>query len=210
MSNLLMADEFTKEEWTKYGATFSCNNIYQTWSYGEAHSQGLVYSVSRAILFQGDHPLVMAQFRIARIPLIGIGVATAVWGPLWRNDEDPSSAEDHLSEFLSEVRAEYGVKRGLQIRFDPRSTFSKEQDARLAKIFEQQGFYVNPNIRKYRTIVLDLSLDLDVLHANLHSKWRKELRDSEGEDSKRSSGRLSSYLIAFGEFTTKCGLRKHL
>ena len=123
--------------------------------------------------------MVMAQFRIARIPIIGIGVATAEWGPLWHYDEDPSLAEDHLGEFLSEVRAEYGVKRGLQIRFDPRSTFSKEQDARLAQVFEKNGFKINPQIRKYRTIILDMSLDLDVLHANLHSKWRKELRDSE-------------------------------
>lgn len=179
MGNSFRVDKFTAEEWTKYGATFSCNNIYQTWSYGEAHSVGPLYSVSRAILFRGERPEIMAQFRIARIPVIGIGVATAFWGPLWRYDEDPSSAENHLGEFLSEVRKEYGVKRGLQIRFDSRGTFSKDQDACLTQVFETNGFKINSQIRTYRTIVLDLSLDLDVLHANLDSKWRRELGYSE-------------------------------
>lgn len=175
MNNRFVVDKFTAQEWTTYGKLFTGNNIYQTWSYGEAHSQGWLYSVSRAVLFQGDRPMVMAQFRIAKIPCIGIGIATADWGPLWHYDDNRSSAEDYLSEFLSEVRNEYGVKRGLQVRFDPRSTFIKDQDARLSQIFEQQRFFANPNVRPYRTIILDLEQDLDVLRKNLHGDWRKHL-----------------------------------
>ena len=181
MRNSFRIDDVTAEEWTQYGASFACNNIYQTWSYGEAHSQGLLCSVSRAILFQGERPLVMAQFRIARIPLLGIGTATACWGPLWRYDEDVLSAEEHLGEFLREVKAEYGAKRGLQVRFDPRSTFSVDQDTRLVQVFQLHGFGVNAQTRAYRTIVLDMRLPLNVLHANLDNKWRRELGYSEKE-----------------------------
>jgi lipid II:glycine glycyltransferase (peptidoglycan interpeptide bridge formation enzyme) len=179
MGNYFRVDEFSAEEWTKYGATFSCNNIYQTWAYGAAHSKGMLYSMSRAILFDSNQPVVMAQFRISRIPMFGVGVATANWGPHWRYDDDLSLAEEHLGEFLNKVREEYGTKRGLQIRFDLRSTFSKEKDVCLLQVFEKNGFKINPQIRAYRTFILDLSLDLDVLRANLHSKWRRELGYSE-------------------------------
>ncbi len=179
MSNHFRVDEFTEEEWQKFETTFSCNNIYQSWAYGEAHCSGSLKTISRAVLFDGDRPLVMAQFHVSRIPGIGLGVARTHWGPLWCHEEDPSSAEDHLGEFLSEVTGEYGVKRGLNIRFDPRSTFSKEQDDRLVQIFKQYGFSIDPHVRPYRTIILDLSQDLDLLRANLHSKWRNSLRKSE-------------------------------
>jgi hypothetical protein len=188
MGNHFRVDGFTSEEWQKYGTTFPCYNVHQSWAYGEAHSRGVLKYISRAILFQGDRPVVMAQFRITRIPLIGMGVASALWGPLWRYDEDLSSAEDHLAEFLAEVRNEYGIKQGLHIRFDLRSTYSEEKDTRLAQIFEQQGFHFNPNVRQYRTIILDLSLGLDILHANLDKKWRQELRYSEKAGLKMESG----------------------
>jgi lipid II:glycine glycyltransferase (peptidoglycan interpeptide bridge formation enzyme) len=116
---------------------------------------------------------------MTKIPLIGAGVATALWAPLWRYEEDITSAENHLTQFLSDVREEYCIKRGLQIRFDPRSTYSKDYDERLAQVFTKAGYNINPDVRPYRTIILDLNLDLSQLHANLHSKWRKELRDSE-------------------------------
>jgi lipid II:glycine glycyltransferase (peptidoglycan interpeptide bridge formation enzyme) len=144
--------------------------------------------MSRAILFDGDRPLVMAQFRITKIPLISTGIATASWAPLWRYEDDMTSAENHLAEFLINVRDEYCSKRGLQIRFDPRSTYSKDYDERLEQVFTQAGYNTNPAIRPYRTAILDLNLDLSKLHANLHSKWRKELRDSEKTGIELESG----------------------
>lgn len=179
MNNCFKVDGFDRGEWTTYGKLFAGYNIGQTWGYGEGHCKRPFYGVSRAILFQGDRPLVMAQFRIAKIPGIKIGVATCEWGPLWHFDDDRGTTDAQLSEFLSKAKEEYVKKRGLSIRFDLRSTFAEDQDAHLINVFEKNGFKYDPQTRKYRTFVLDLSLDANELSARLHPEWRRRLKVSE-------------------------------
>jgi lipid II:glycine glycyltransferase (peptidoglycan interpeptide bridge formation enzyme) len=179
MVNRFVVDKFTAEEWSKCGNLLSCNNIYQTWSYGAAHCKKPFYSVSRAILFQGDRPLVMAQFRIAKIPGFRLGFATCQWGPLWPSDEDENITEAFLSEFLTKVIDEYSKKRGLSIRFDLHSTFREDKDAHLTNVFKKNGFKYDSQTRRYRTYILDLSLDCNELRSRFHSEWRRRLRISE-------------------------------
>ena len=118
----------------------------------------------------------MAAFRIKRLPLIGGGVAEVDWGPVFHVDQD--FTED-LTEFLTNVHDVYHREKGLEVRFTPRGTLSVEKIKQLADVMEKCGFRFNPNVRAYRTSILDVSRDLATIRKQLAQKWRNRLNAAE-------------------------------
>jgi hypothetical protein len=196
MKHLLQIDGISREEWTQGCASFACNNLYQEWDCGEAHSVGRFREVSRAALISNGKPVVMAQFQLKRLPVAGIGVAEAHWGPLWHSDLG-MAGESYLIEFLEGIQEEYSVKRGLNLRLEIRGAANKEQNDRIANILTGQGFTLHTNIRNYRTVILDLTQSLDQLRGGLHGKWRNALNKAERAGLEAECGSTAQHYERF-------------
>ena len=196
MKQLLQIDKMSREEWTQGCASFACDNIYQAWDYGEAHNVGSCREVSRAALIYNGKPVVMAQFQIKRLPVAGIGVAEAHWGPLW-HFEAGSTGESHLIEFVGGIREEFSVHRGLNLRFEVRGVANKEQNDRMASILTDQGFRLKSDMRAYRTVILDLTQSLDQLRSSLNGKWRNALNKAEKAGLEAECGSTAQHFERF-------------
>ncbi|MEN6488974.1 MAG: GNAT family N-acetyltransferase [Smithella sp.] len=196
MKHLLQIDRMSREEWTQGCASFACNNLYQSWDYGEAHSVGKFRKVSRAALINNGTPVVMTQFQIKRLPVTGIGVADALWGPLWHSEIGMAS-ERYLIDFIEEIQKEYSIKRGLNLRFELRGVANKEQNDRIASILTGNGFSLKSELRPYRTIILDLTQSLDELRGNFNGKWRNALKKAERAGLEAECGSTALHLERF-------------
>jgi lipid II:glycine glycyltransferase (peptidoglycan interpeptide bridge formation enzyme) len=117
----------------------------------------------------------MAQFRLKRLPFLQAGVAEANWGPLWT----PAAGVESLGEFLRHIRREYCERRGLDVRLELPADLGVDGGSQMTETLESCGFRHKPSERAYRTTVLDLSLGLDKLRANLNGKWRNCLNTAE-------------------------------
>src|SRR5271157_3774666 len=81
-------DELT---WSHILHEFDDANIYQTWSYGAVI--GGPRNISHLVLRENGNIAAIAQARIARLPLINIGIAYVPWGPLYRRGAHRANAE---------------------------------------------------------------------------------------------------------------------
>ena len=100
----------------------------------------------------------------------------SIRGPVFHVDQD--FTED-LTEFLTNVHDVYHREKGLEVRFTPRGTLSVEKIKQLADVMEKCGFRFNPNVRAYRTSILDVSRDLATIRKQLAQKWRNRLNAAE-------------------------------
>ena len=191
----LAIDELDTTDWQAALAQFDMANVYQTWYYAVTHSRGPFRTVCRAALVRDAHVEVMAQFRVKRVPLTSLGIADADWGPIW--DPHASRSETTLRTFLRLVHKQLCQERRLMVRFVPCSTFLAEADEALVRLLGESGFELDPASRPYRTIVLDLSLPLEVLRRQLHGKWRNHLSAAERANLTVESGRDLEYFVRF-------------
>jgi lipid II:glycine glycyltransferase (peptidoglycan interpeptide bridge formation enzyme) len=94
---------------------------------------------------------------------------------LWRRKgaaTDPGDFED----MVARLRAEYAVKRGLQLRIAP--NVAQDESGRFEAILCAEG-YAPTSIPGYRTLVLDLTQPVDAIRKSLDQKWRNSLNRSE-------------------------------
>ncbi len=173
----IVFDRWDAGEWDALATRFASANIYQSWHYAQMHSRTMGRTVGRAALLDAGQVLVMAQFRIKRLPLAGVGVAEAEWAPLF--NPETAQWEEVLRTFLAAVREEYCAKQGLAVRFSPRSTLVPELDERLRTAFKEAGLEHEPAVRPYQTVVLDVTRDLPEIRRALDQKWRNQLNVAE-------------------------------
>lgn len=191
----LAIDELDTSDWQAALAQFDMANIYQTWYYAVTHSRGPFRTICRTALVRDAHVDVIAQFRVKRVPLTGLGIAEADWGPIW--DPHAPRSEATLRTFLRFVHKQLCLERGLMVRFVPCSTLQAEADEVLVRLLGESGFELDPASRPYRTIVLDLSLPLEALRRNLHGKWRNRLNAAERANLTVESGMDLEYFVRF-------------
>ena len=185
-------DTVSEDGWRDAMAGFEDANIYQTWPYADV-VQGR-RNVSRFVLKRGSDVAALAQVRIARIPLIGVGVAYVRWGPIWR----PVGGPHDINVFRQAVRAlrnEFVCRRGWVLRLLP-ELFGNEVDA-FAEVLRDEGFSLAPRETPIRTILMDLSPSLDDLRAGMRSHWKRELKLAERHQLEVVEGTSDEL---FGEF----------
>lgn len=175
MSFELVVNKWSEAEWSKQTAHLQGMSIFQTWPYVDLHSEGRLRSASRAMLRQDGVAVVAAQLRVKRLPLVGGGLAEMEWAPICAAD----SNDNAYRAFLNGVRRHYCQELNMEVRVYPRSTYDASLDARRAELLVEQGFVLDPQIRSYRTYILDLSADSDTLRAKLHRNWRSHLKNAE-------------------------------
>lgn len=189
-------DNITSRDWHECMLEFIDGSFYQTWSYGVIHFGER--NSSHLVLNHDGKKVGMAQVRIAKAPLVPIGMAYVNWGPLWRiNGKDDEIA--HLRNILRALRNEYAIRRKYLLRIVP-NIIDNAECKHIKQVFTDEGFTFSDNPAK--TIFLDLSAPVNDLRNNLGRKWRQTLQAGErkhlvvleGNDSQLGS-------MAFGIFS---------
>ena len=167
-------DTIDKKKWYDVIRNFDDANIYQTWAYDEIRCGRK--NISHMILKQDGKIVAAAQLRLARIPVMNVGVAYCRWGPLFK----PMERDEHLEAFAQAIRAlrnEYACRRGLALRIYP-FLFDDESEKYLP-VLKQEGFDPLGKGKRDRTLIIDLRPKLEDLRKGLNQKWRNSLNRAE-------------------------------
>ena len=170
-------DNISGNSWNELLTQFEDASIYQTWSYGAVRRGA--GNLSHLVLKQGDAVVGCCQVTFNRMPVLNLGIAYVVWGPLWRrrgSTPDP----DILAALIRELKREYALKRGYLLRLSP--NVLGEHKATLSSLMAREGFILSQEVTPYRTLRLDLAPSLDDLRKNFLQKWRNRLNKAEKSD----------------------------
>ncbi len=161
-------DSCAVREWQGFFDSVPKSNIIQTDSYAYA-LRDIRHQVTRFGLIEVNRtPVGIVQ--IQEIKLFGIiHFIFLDRGPVWFKKPDDNIIEAFFNKFNSMFPKRIGRKRRVMPEL-PDSLFYLEMMKRCGFKKKAQG---------YRSIWLDLSLSMDNLRGNLHSKWRNTLNKAE-------------------------------
>ena len=167
-------DSVEEKEWYRLLHQFDDANMYQTWAYGQVRNGRK--NISHLLLKEQGRVIAIAQSRIVKAPLIGVGIAYVMWGPLWRPREALADAKV-FRQVIRALRNEYVCRRGLLLRLYP-ILFDDDSPCFLS-ILAEEGFVRAGNEQGSRTIIMDLTPSLDELHKGIRPQKRRELKVAE-------------------------------
>ena len=162
--------------WAETIGAFRDANVYQTRAYGDI--VGRRAEIQHLVVRLKGRVVAAAQVRVVRTPLIPLGIAHVLWGPLWRRVGE----EDCPSDFGLALRAlhdEFVRRRGLLLRIVPNVEDGDSTCAQICDSLRRHGLRRASNVPAYRTFRLDLGETLDDLRRNLEHKWRNQLSRAE-------------------------------
>src|SRR5580704_12381426 len=168
-------DTVTERNWYEQLQGFEDANIYQTWSYAKA-MWGLE-NTSHLVLKKDGRAIAVAQVRLTQVPLLKVGVAYVLRGPVWRLKETAPDG-DVLCQALRALRNEYVCKRGLLLRLAPLMFASETKDE--SRMFREENYEPKVNHGSKMTILMDLSPSIEELRSGLHRNWKRNLKAAEG------------------------------
>ncbi len=165
-------DRITRVDWEGHLSRFNDASLYQSWSYGVARwGDG---KLSHLVLKEKEEVVGIAQVTVVRLPVVGAGIASVSWGPLWRR-RDRTQDLGAFKALIVSLKEEYAGRRGLLVRIAP-NVFCDEGEE-TAKILREEGY--ERNGPQYRTLVLDLTRTIDAIRKSLDQKWRNQLNRAE-------------------------------
>jgi len=167
-------DTVDKDTWYQIIHDFSDASIYQTWSYDEIRFGRK--RMSHLIVKKDSNIVAAAQVRIVKIPIIKTGIAYVYWGPLWKR-KNTETDTDVFRQAIRALKNEYTKRRGLLLRIYP-IIFNDESDMFLP-ILKDEGFTATQKEISSRTLLVDLTPDLETLRKGLNQKWRNCLNRAE-------------------------------
>jgi hypothetical protein len=196
-------DTVDEPTWCRLLMEFDDANIYQTWSY--AAVMGGRRNMSQLILRKDGEVVAIAQARIARLPLVKVGIAYIFWGPLWRRGEN-SHSEEIFRQAIRALRAEYVCKRKLALRLFP-LLFDLDSPSFL-DVLKEEGFSSAGSEPRSRTILMNLAFPIEQLREGMKPHWRRELKVAEkcGLELVEGSGEVQ--FAAFIDIYREMVLRK--
>jgi lipid II:glycine glycyltransferase (peptidoglycan interpeptide bridge formation enzyme) len=163
------------QKWHRELQEFEDANIYQTLPYVEVTSGGRG-NVSHLVLKKDGQVRAMAVVRIAKVPLLKIGIAYVRWGPIWQRRGVPRDPEVFRMA-LRALRNEYACKRGLVLRIFP--LIFADDLLIYGPILEDEDFSAPQNETPGRTILMNLDPPLDQIRASMGGMWRRNLKSAE-------------------------------
>lgn len=167
-------DSVDESQWHELLKSFTDSNIYQTWPYAEEMSGRR--NMSHLVLRKDGAVIAIAQARVAKVPLLKIGIAYIHWGPLWRN-KTCGSNPDTFRQAIRALRNEFTDRRGLVLRLFP-LLFDTDPTS-LSSALTDEGFAPMAEQTASRTILMDLRPSLDDLRGGMLAHWRRELKVAE-------------------------------
>jgi Acetyltransferase (GNAT) domain len=187
-------DKMDEASWYQILSRFNDVNIYQTWAYA-AVRQGHG-NVSHLILRRAGDIVAAAQVRIFSVPLMSGGFAYVRWGPLARTSPGKVSVEV-FRQAVRALRNEYVYRRGMVLRVLP--PLFPDDASGLTRILHEEGFSSVKTTENNRTLLIDLTVNLDELRKGLSPSWRRHLNVAEKNSLQIISGSSNEL---FDEFLT--------
>jgi len=176
-------ESMDEEQWCKAVGMFDDANIYQTTAYKSV--PGRRRDISRLVLRRADAISALAQVRIIRVPVVGVGFAYVRWGPIWRLGNDNRNSGT-FRQIVRALRNEYALKRGLVVRLRPRA-FTEDADD-IMQILREEGYEYLSEGEAKRTLILDLKPELGAIRKGLKQNWRNHLNQAERNQLKVVEG----------------------
>jgi lipid II:glycine glycyltransferase (peptidoglycan interpeptide bridge formation enzyme) len=167
-------DTVDEQTWYQFLRQFDDANVYQTWAWGMV--TGGRRHMSHLVLRKNGEVVAIAQARIAKAPLINVGIAYMRSGPLWRYRGTKEDVEI-FRQALRALRNEYVCKRGLNLRVSP-NLFEDDAPC-FSEILAEEGFSMPGRGPQSLTILMDLRPDLKTLRKGLQSHWKRHLKTAE-------------------------------
>ena len=167
-------DAIDEQDWYQVLERFDDANIYQTWAYAAVTCGRR--NVSHLILRKDGVEVAIAQARIAKLPLLNVGIAYIHWGPLWRRDGIDADM-DVFRQAIRALRIEFVHKRGLVLRLFP--VLYNDDPPCLKAILADEGFSPLAQDTPGRTVLMDLRPSIENLHEGMKSHWKRELKVAE-------------------------------
>lgn len=198
-------DSIDELSWYRLIEQFSDVNIFQAWAYDELRAgRG---NISHLVLTREGELVAAAQARLVTLPFISFGVAFVRWGPLWHRADQVVDLEV-LRQAVRALRNEYVCRRGLVLRIQPYAF--KDDSADLVEVLEEEGLSSRGELPGGRTLVLDLSAELNTLRERVRPHWLRELKVAEKRNLDIVEGSdpqlFDSFLAMHAEMAARKGL----
>ena len=193
-------DSVDHADWPDIAASFTDLNIYQVWQPRSParRSEG----TSTLLLKFGGEVAAAAEVRLFRLPLTERGIAYVRWGPLFRQAV-PGVNQEHFRQLVRALRNEYACRRHMVVRLNPRLFTEQHRD--YLEIVRQEGFASVEGFPTERTLLVDLTPDIDEIRRGLDKKWRNCLSKAERSGLTIRTGRELELFDEFGGLYTGDG-----
>jgi hypothetical protein len=185
-------DAIDEQHWCQALEGFADANLYQVWAYGEIRSGQ--QNSSRLILRRNGIIVSIAQARIAKLPLLKVGIAYILWGPLWQRTGTEIDPEI-FRQAVRALRNEYVCRRGLVLRLFP--VLYENETGHYSAILEEEGFGRVRAETRSRTLLVDLGPSLADLRKGMRPDSRRNLRIAEEKGLELVQGQGDELFEAF-------------
>jgi lipid II:glycine glycyltransferase (peptidoglycan interpeptide bridge formation enzyme) len=166
-------DNVSEQDWYQLLREFDDASIYQTWAYAEVIAGPR--NMSHLVLKRDGEVVAIAQARIAKIPIINLGIAYIHWGPIWRRKGQSTDART-LAMAIRVLRNEFVCRRGLTLRVFPLAF--RDHLVPTEDLLAEEGFSPLSSPTS-KTILMDLTPSLNELRDGMNSHWKRELKVAE-------------------------------
>jgi hypothetical protein len=189
---LAEVDSLGRNAWYTHISGFSDASLYQLWQNDGDADRFCVGS--RLVLKRLDAVVAAAEVRLFRVPWAQCGIAHVRWGPV-RNADSGAADPEIFRQTVRALRNEYVRRRGMVLRLVPR--LFVEQDQECLQILVDEGFSQVRHAGATKSLVVDLSPDLNDLRRGFKKCWRTCLNKAEKGNLSLTAG---TDLPLFDEF----------
>ena len=164
----------SRAEWNNIVSGFHDLSLLQTWEYGEAKTITGSGCTKRFLFLGTDNEVQGAcQCIVRKLPIINRGVVWINRGPLWRKEQNNSTAK--LIEMLKQLKHYWVTERNMYLLIAPLVTVDEIEK----NVIIDNGFSLLHPYAYWASARLDLSQHLETLRNNLNQKWRNCLNKAE-------------------------------
>lgn len=162
------------EEWNNILTQFKDATIYQTEEFSR-NSVGGDYLEQFTV--KHDNTVISAALiRVKILPMLNRGIAYIRWAPLWQKTNSETNY-DIFDKTLNLLLEEYVLKRKLMLRI---MSNLDSADERINESLKKNNF--NSYTPNSKSIIVDISEELDTIRARFRKKWRYSLKQAEKKD----------------------------
>jgi lipid II:glycine glycyltransferase (peptidoglycan interpeptide bridge formation enzyme) len=164
-------DATGEDAWCELVQRFDDGSIYQTWPYAAVVAGR--HNMCHLVVKHNGDAVAMAQVRVKKLPVFGLGIAYVMWGPIWHRKGIPQNVED-FRQAARALRNEFVCKRGLTLRIFPLAF--EDASHSFSTILANEGFSPVEAEARSRTILMDLAPSLEALKEGMSPHWKRELK----------------------------------
>ena len=175
MSYVIEIDKCSKEQWADYCLEFKDYSLYQTWAYQECRAKASGQSILRVVVKdEFSNRVLLAQFRVKQVSILGIKIAYAQWGPLIAQKDEVMVDVEILSLLKSSLHI-HGID---VIRVAP-NIIDDERNMLVKESILEAGFKFVNFEKPYRTFMVDVSDNEAEVRKRLRKSFRRDLKKAE-------------------------------